>query len=97
MPGALCAVSPKHSTKHLVNDGEDSTVCEQQDQNLFFFFFALLKSSAEKKCCTVMHEAIVAQLHPQDQRFLPGSAVPLHQKTRGRERVDCSSGEVRWI
>lgn len=35
-----------------------------------------------------MHEAIVAQLHPQDQRFLPGSAVPLHQKTRGRERVE---------
>lgn len=33
-----------------------------------------------------MHEAIVAQLHPQDQRFLPGSAVALHQKTRERER-----------
>lgn len=28
-----------------------------------------------------MHEAIVAQLHPQDQRFFSGSAVSLQQKT----------------
>lgn len=48
MPGALCAVSPKHSTKHLVNDGEDSTVCEQQDQNFFFFFCAVEILSREK-------------------------------------------------
>lgn len=27
-----------------------------------------------------MHEAVVAQLHAQDERLLPGSAVPLQQK-----------------
>lgn len=40
----------------------------------------LLVSGAD--CCTVMHEAVVAQLYPQDQCFLSCSAVPLHQKTR---------------
>lgn len=60
-------------------------MCEQRDQELFFWGFVEILGS--EKCCTVMHEAIVAQLHPQDQRLLPGSAVPLHQKTRERERV----------
>lgn len=41
---------------------------------------------SSEKCCTVMHEAIVAQLHPQDQRFLPGSAVSLHQKPQKKEK-----------
>lgn len=27
-----------------------------------------------------MHEAVVAQLHAQDERLLPGPAVPLQQK-----------------
>lgn len=45
---------------HLVNDGEDSMVCEQHDQ-YFFWSAKILKS---EKFCTVMHEAIVTQLHP---------------------------------
>lgn len=87
----------KAFNSHLVSDGEDSTVCEQQDQNFFFWSVEILSS---EKCCTVMHEAIVAQLHPQNQRFLPGSAVPLHQKKREREREGGCSGEKRhteWI
>lgn len=78
---------------HLANDGEDSTVCEQQDQNFFWFFFRSVEILSSEKCCTVMHEAIVTQLHPQDQRLLPGSAVALHHKTR--ERESGCSGE-RW-
>lgn len=38
-------------------------VCEQQDQN-FFWSIEILSS---ENCCTMMHEAIVTQLHPQDQ------------------------------
>lgn len=56
---------------------------------------------SSEKCCTVMHEAIVAQLHPQDQRFLPGSAVSLHQKPqKKRERGDRAEKDLskkQWI
>lgn len=46
-----------------------------------------VKIPCSEKCRTVMHEAIVAQLHPQDQRFLPGSAVTLQQRnTKKGER-----------
>lgn len=68
----------KAFNSHLVSDGEDSTVCAQHDQN--FFWSAEILSSEKRH--TVMHEAIVAQLHPQDQCFLPRSAVSLHQKDR---------------
>lgn len=37
-------------------------------------------SAAASGTSTVMHEAVVAQLHAQDERLLPGSAVPLQQK-----------------
>lgn len=74
----LCGFSEAFDS-YLVNDGEDSMVCEQRDGNLFFWSVEILSS---EQCRTVMHEAIVAQLHPQDQRFLPGSAVPLQQKTQ---------------
>lgn len=89
MPGVLCAVSSKHSTliwsmmvriPRFVISG--ITVS---------FSFALLKPLSSEKCRTVMHEAIVAQLHPQDQRFLSGSAVSLHQKKTERER-----GRMQW-
>lgn len=57
----------------------------------FFWCVEILNS---EKSFTVMHEAIVAQLHPQDQRFLPGSAVPLHQRTQEREdAVEKGEGE----
>lgn len=49
--------------------------------------FILIRSG---KCRTVMHEAIVAELHPQDHRFLPRSAVPLHQKSG-------HAGEIRQM
>lgn len=40
-----------------------------------------------------MHEAIVAQLHPQNQRFLSGSAVALGQQT---ERADAERERDRY-
>lgn len=49
------------------------------------FVFSVEIFSSEK-CCTVMHEAIVAELHPQDQSFLPGSAVSLHQKPQKKRK-----------
>lgn len=45
-----------------------------------------VKIPCGEKCRTVMHEAIVAQLHPQDQRFLPGSAVTLEQRNTKKRR-----------
>lgn len=70
----------KAFNSHLVVcDRENTTVCEQQDWST--------EVLSSEKCCTVMHEAIVTQLHPQDQCFLPCSAVPLHQKIQGRENI----------
>lgn len=40
--------------------------------------------------CTMMHEAIVTQLHSQDQCFFPGSAVTL-QHTRPETLEDLST------
>lgn len=39
-----------------------------------------------------MHEAIVAQLHPQDQRFFSGSAVALEQKAY-KQKTEVEKGD----
>ena len=44
-----------------------------------------------------MHEAVVAQLHTQDQRLFPGSAVPLHQRSdKPRENVTARGKKERF-
>lgn len=97
MPSALWGF---HEAFHsqLASQGEDSTAFQQQDKK---HLVPSVKIPCGEKCRTVMHEAIVAQLHPQDQRFLPGSAVTLQQRntkkrregTEEREETDWSKGE----
>lgn len=81
MPDALCVVSPKHSSLIYSVMERIPKFCR------IFSPFILIRSG---KCRTVMHEAIVAELHPQDHRFLPRSAVPLHQKSG-------HAGEIRQM
>lgn len=88
MPDALCAVSPQRSTLVEPVTGRPPKFLCTERSDLLLFLKLRRDPQAVKRACTVMHEAIVAQLHPQDQGLLPRPAVALHQETEDRDRVD---------
>lgn len=63
--GTLCGFT-KASESQLANDGTDSSA----EENI---------SPGKSGASTVMHEAVVAQLHAQDERLFSGPAVSLQQ------------------